>query len=211
MKDLTIQDIETIVHRDENRVMEAKETTGELVKGMQSGCAFLNTDGGWLFFGIHPTKLTILGQDVADRTIMDKIAGALFKGGKAEGWGRGILNIFNYCHEAGMPEPNYEFVTNFVCLTIGFKMPLVPYMSEDVNGDVNGDINGDINGDVNGDVNSLTGSLKDVYLIVLKNPGIKIKQVAEFRGKSESTVWKQLTSLRRNGFIEYRGSNKSGG
>ena len=68
MKELTIQDIETIVHRDENRVMEAKETTGELVKGMQSGCAFLNTDGGWLFFGIHPTKLIILGQDVADRT-----------------------------------------------------------------------------------------------------------------------------------------------
>ena len=27
MKELTIQDIETIVHRDENRVMEAKETT----------------------------------------------------------------------------------------------------------------------------------------------------------------------------------------
>lgn len=57
MKELTIQDIETIVHRDENRVMEAKETTGELVKGMQSGCAFLNTDGGWLFFGIHPTRI----------------------------------------------------------------------------------------------------------------------------------------------------------
>lgn len=68
MKGLTIKEIETIIHHDENRVMEAKETTGELVKGMQSGCAFLNTDGGWLFFGIHPTKLTILGQDVADRT-----------------------------------------------------------------------------------------------------------------------------------------------
>lgn len=46
MKDLTIQDIETIVKRDECRVMEAKETTGELIKGMQSGCAFLNTEGG---------------------------------------------------------------------------------------------------------------------------------------------------------------------
>ena len=45
MKELTIQDIETIVHRDENRVMEAKETTGELVKGMQSGCAFLGGQG----------------------------------------------------------------------------------------------------------------------------------------------------------------------
>ena len=68
MKELTIQDIETILHQDENRVMEAKKTTGEIVAGMQCGCAFLNTEGGWLFFGIHPKTLKILGQDVADQT-----------------------------------------------------------------------------------------------------------------------------------------------
>ena len=68
MKNLTIQDIERIVRHDENRVMEVKKTTGEIVSGMQSGCAFLNTDGGWLFFGVHPTTLKLLGQDVADRT-----------------------------------------------------------------------------------------------------------------------------------------------
>ena len=64
MKELTIQDIERMVHEDETRVLEVKQTTGEMVAGMQSGCAFLNTDGGWLLFGIHPTKLTILGQNV---------------------------------------------------------------------------------------------------------------------------------------------------
>ena len=48
-------------------MLELKQTTGELVKGMQSLCAFLNTDGGWLFFGITP-KLEILGQKVADAT-----------------------------------------------------------------------------------------------------------------------------------------------
>lgn len=68
MRALTIKEVERIVHDDENRVMEAKKTTGELVSGMQSGCAFLNTDGGWLFFGVHPTTLAILGQDMADRT-----------------------------------------------------------------------------------------------------------------------------------------------
>ena len=36
-------------------MLEVKKTTGERVAGMQSGCAFLNTEGGWLFFGIHPT------------------------------------------------------------------------------------------------------------------------------------------------------------
>ena len=30
MKELTIQDIETIIRRDENRVLEVKKTTGRL-------------------------------------------------------------------------------------------------------------------------------------------------------------------------------------
>ena len=84
-------------------------------------------------------------------------------------------------------------------------------MSGGKNGGVNGGVNGDVNGDVNGLVSSLKGSLKEVYMIVLNNPGIKIGQVAEARGKSESTVWKQLNSLRKMGLIEYRGSDKTGG
>ena len=31
MKKLTISEIQTIVRRDENRIMEAKKTTGELI------------------------------------------------------------------------------------------------------------------------------------------------------------------------------------
>ena len=69
---------------------------------------------------------------------------------------------------------------------------------------------GDVNGDVNGDV-ALYGSLKDVYLIVLNNPGIKIGQVAKKRGKSKSTVWKQLATLKKMDLIEYRNSDKTGG
>ena len=71
--------------------------------------------------------------------------------------------------------------------------------------------NGELNGDVNGDVNSLRGALKEIYLIVLNNPGIKIGQVAEIRKKSESTVWKQLNELKRMNLIEYRYSDKTGG
>jgi ATP-dependent DNA helicase RecG len=81
----------------------------------------------------------------------------------------------------------------------------------DVNGGINGGINGDINGDINSEINSLSSSLKDVYLIVRANPGIKIKKVAELRDKSESTVGKQLSDLKKKGFIEYRGANKTGG
>lgn len=481
MKALTIKDIEQIVHEEENRVMEAKETTGELVKGMQSGCAFLNTEGGWLFFGIHPTKLTIHGQDVADKTrqeiawemrkfaptidlaaqyidvpdrpgkqviaiwfpgpviytppytydgrpfykventtmlmprdifderlrlsdpkkfswemapcqfatpndidsktltdaineginkgripadastatttvdrlrpfqvllptdkltngavalfgkdpsrffshckvrlarfegtIMDKfrdqavveanlfqqlgaiedfckkhmflsgdqddfdskneltvpmkvvreaalnllthrtwwseartpsvnifddriefmnpgafpqgttpeefrsrphsepinekIAGALFKGGKAEGWGRGILNIFTYCKIAGLPKPEYDFVTNFVCLTIRFKTPLAPYLTS---GDpINGPINDPINGLIKGPLKIIIGQ---VYQVILANPGIKKSEIATRIGKSVSSVKRYVKVLTDNNLIEYRDSKKTGG
>lgn len=482
MRELTIQDIETIVHRDENRVMEAKQTTGELVAGMQSGCAFLNTEGGWLFFGIHPTKLTILGQAVADRTrqeiawemrkfsptidlaaqyidvpdrpgmqviaiwfpapivdtppytydgrpfykventtmlmprdifddrlrqsdpkkfswelapcaratmedidtntlteainggiakgripasaasavtiqerlspfrvlldndvltngaialfgrdpykfffhcrirlarfegvIMDKfrdqlvldgnlfqqlqaienfcrkhmfmsgdqdqfdsknvltvplkvvreaalnllihrtwwsegsvpsvnifddrvefmnpgafprgtkpedfrkrphsvlvneiIANALFKSGVSEGWGRGILDIFTLCKAAGMPEPEYDFVTNFVCLTIRFKNPLVPYVS----GELNGALNGELNGAINDALKGLSESVKTTYEIIRSNPGIQRKDIIKKTNRGSSTIDRHLALLVEERLIEHRDSKKTGG
>lgn len=474
---MTIQDIETIVHRDENRVMESKETTGELVKGMQSGCAFLNTDGGWLFFGIHPTKLIILGQDVADRTrqeiawemrkfaptidlaaqyidvpdrpgkqviaiwfpapviytppytydgrpfykventtmlmprdifddrlrmsdpkkfswemapckgatledidtktltdainggiakgripvsaanavtiperlspfkvlrdddvltngaivlfgrdpykfflhckvrlarfegvIMDKfrdqfvmegnlfqqfqaiqdfcrkhmfmsgdqddfdskneltvplkvvreaalnllihrtwwsearvpsvnifddrvefmnpgafpqgtkpedfrkrphsepineiIANALFKGGVSEGWGRGILDIYELCKEAGLPEPEYDFVQNFVCLTIRFKTPITPYVSG------GGELNGGIRGGLNGGLND---GQKKTLEYIYQHEGCNTKQISIGLDVPFDTIEKQIRILLKKGLIEHRGSKKTGG
>lgn len=65
---MTINDIETLIHTDETRNLELKKTTGELKDGMKSACAFLNTDGGWLIFGIAPTTLKVVGQDVTENT-----------------------------------------------------------------------------------------------------------------------------------------------
>lgn len=56
---MTIQDIEKLIKNDENRNLELKKTTGELKDGMRTACAFLNTDGGWLIFGVAPTTLKI--------------------------------------------------------------------------------------------------------------------------------------------------------
>lgn len=65
---MTFNDIETLIHTDETRNLELKKTTGELKDGMKSACAFLNTDGGWLIFGVHPTTLKLTGQDVTENT-----------------------------------------------------------------------------------------------------------------------------------------------
>ena len=64
---MTINTIRKLIANDENRTLELKKSTIELVKGMQTLCAFLNTEGGWLIFGVSP-KLEILGQNVTDNT-----------------------------------------------------------------------------------------------------------------------------------------------
>ena len=58
----TIEELKNLIQSDEHRQLELKKTTGELKDDMHTACAFLNTEGGWLFFGISPTSLKILGQ-----------------------------------------------------------------------------------------------------------------------------------------------------
>ena len=65
---MTIDDIKTLIASDESRTLELKKTTGELKDGMHAACAFLNTEGGWLIFGVAPKSLKIIGQQVTDDT-----------------------------------------------------------------------------------------------------------------------------------------------
>ena len=73
---MTIEDIKKLIAGDETRTLELKKTTGELKDAMHSACAFLNTEGGWLIFGIVPKSLKIIGQQVSDAT-RQEIANAL--------------------------------------------------------------------------------------------------------------------------------------
>ena len=65
---MTIDDIQRLIQNDETRTLELKKTTGELKDGMRSACALLNTSGGWVLFGVAPTSLQILGQQVTEST-----------------------------------------------------------------------------------------------------------------------------------------------
>lgn len=65
---MNINDIRKLIFNDEHLHLELKKTTGEMKEAMHTACAFLNTDGGWLIFGIAPKTLKILGQEVTDNT-----------------------------------------------------------------------------------------------------------------------------------------------
>lgn len=65
---MIFNDIRTLIASGESRTLELKKTTGELKDGMHTACTFLNSDGGWLFFGVTPKSLKIVGQEVTDNT-----------------------------------------------------------------------------------------------------------------------------------------------
>ena len=68
---MTIEEIKKIIFEDESRILELKKSTGELKDGMKSACAFLNSDGGWLIFGVTPVSLNLVGQQVTDNTLRE--------------------------------------------------------------------------------------------------------------------------------------------
>ena len=47
-----IEDIKELIAQTENEQVEFKETTGQLERGMETLCAFLNGEGGTVLFGI---------------------------------------------------------------------------------------------------------------------------------------------------------------
>ncbi|MBD5236614.1 MAG: hypothetical protein HDS62_03645 [Bacteroidales bacterium] len=54
---MTIDDIKALIASDESRTLELKKSTGELKDGMHAACAFLNTDGGFVYVTFkRPTK-----------------------------------------------------------------------------------------------------------------------------------------------------------
>lgn len=64
---MTIRDIETLVGKGESATLEFKKTTGQLERGMETLCAFLNGNGGCVLFGVWDNG-AIKGQQVADNT-----------------------------------------------------------------------------------------------------------------------------------------------
>lgn len=74
MKIDTLDNVKELI-TGESKTVEFKKSTGQLERGMETICAFLNGEGGTVLFGVHDSG-KILGQEVADTTKRD-IANAI--------------------------------------------------------------------------------------------------------------------------------------
>lgn len=67
MKIQILDDIKHLTTDAETDTVEFKATTGQLERGMETLCAFLNGEGGTVLFGITDNR-KIVGQEVSDKT-----------------------------------------------------------------------------------------------------------------------------------------------
>ena len=99
-----------------------------------------------------------------------------------------------------MPEPEFDFVPNFVCLTIRFKTPITPYVSGGVNGELNGQLNGQLN-----------DSQEETLNYIIQHQGCNTTVIAKGLDKPFRTIDKHIRVLLKVGVIERRGSKTTGG
>ena len=59
--------IQNLTSEKEGGKVEFKQTTGQLERGMETLCAFLNGEGGTVLFGVKDNG-KIIGQEVCDKT-----------------------------------------------------------------------------------------------------------------------------------------------
>ncbi len=114
-----------------------------------------------------------------------KIAKACFMAGYIDTWGRGTLKIYNSSKEHGLPEPTILEKDG------GFMVTL--YKTAQVT---------EVGGQVGGQVGSLTDRQKEVLALIIGNPKISRKRLAEELNINESAVQKHINALKKKNYIE---------
>ena len=164
-----------------------KKTTGELKDAMHSACAFLNTDGGWLIFGVTPKNPHGLYP------YNPLIADVLYKTSYLESWGSGVKRIVEACRKQNVPDPEWSMSGGFV--TVTFRRSTQTSTQKD----------GKKDGKKELDDRQLV-----IYNLIKENDRITIPELARKTMSSDRSVYRDLDSLRQKGVIAREGGRKQG-
>ena len=118
-----------------------------------------------------------------------QIAGAFFRSGQIEAWGRGVQTITESCKQWGLPEPHYRIRENEV--VVGFTTE--PQFADKF-----------------ADKFAVNETQKAILLLVHENPQISQSAIAERLGITKRGVQKSIEALKCAGLIEHVGPAKGG-
>lgn len=196
---MTLNDIQTLINKDETRELELKKTTGELKDGMRSACAFLNIVGGW--WVSDGLSLDDLMKPHSSHAQNPLIAQVMYYGKYLETWGRGIELMQEQCELANTPVP--QFSVEGGCFRVTFLRPIYDEKKDVLQGGTQG-------GTQDGtQEKSLSDKKLDVWIVeqIKKNPKITTEELAVKSQKGVRTIKRHISML---GNVRFIGSGYSG-
>jgi len=160
------------------------------------------------------------------------LAGAFFRSGYIEAWGRGIEKIKNECLEANAKEPEIKYNFGGVMVTFTGEVPseagVTKHPAERFRKDF-GKISEGVGKESENHLSDSKERLWKKYgrsteeirkkygitaektiLNIINNPHITIKEIAELLLVSQSAVEKNIAKLKKDGLLQHKGSTKSG-
>lgn len=180
----------------ENQHLEFKQLWKD--DHLKTICAFANGEGGRLLIGVDDNG-AILGVDdakslleILPNKINNKLALLV---DVTENWGRGTLNIIDYCLQAGLPKPEFAYQWGAVRTTFYRRG------WQDEGATVEG-------GGVSGGV---SGGVKELLSFIENHPGLSARELSSQLNIPLRTIERWLKELREQGLIEFRGAPKTGG
>jgi ATP-dependent DNA helicase RecG len=150
------------------------------------------------------------------------IAKTFFRAGYIEHWGRGTVNIINYCKNAGLPVPDFNFSAG---LTVLFKKEnktfeeLSSFGVNDVEKDTIKPLSKNDFDTILRDKYGINAGylrdkygirIKDVFMLIDENPSTSLPEIAKELNVSLSTIEKLFNKLKKENLIERFGSKKTG-
>lgn len=129
------------------------------------------------------------------------LANIFFKCGMIESWGRGFEKIAAYCKEENAKIPEIDLSLGGITVRCFASEKYVKFMNE---------YREDFYGK-NDPVNDLVNDpVKSIYELLKIRKNLTYTEIASHIGKSEATVKRYISKLKKDGFIERKGSDKSG-
>ena len=155
---------------------------------------------GGLHFGLTPEMLQ---QPHESMPWNPYIAGAFYRRGHIETWGRGTNKIAELLRQSGR-EP-MAVTSDVYSVNVTFRLP--PRDGR-VSGGVSGGVSGAVSGAVNGAVNHHTMPLLQY---IVNNPGQRTQAIADAMATPRRTLQRSLKKLLDSNQIEFVGPPKTGG
>ncbi len=201
-------------------------------------CGFANADGGTIFIGVDD-KGEVLGLENPKKLLEDlpkgwttetlkikhtsepanpNIAKAFFRAGYIETWGRGTLNMVEYCTRVGLPEPVFEGKWGGLAVIFNKTPGIKPWETSDGVTDKNSESRKDFGkisesspeSSPKSSSKSSFNSLQKIIKLIEDNPFITTVEIAKIIGMSKRAVLKNTKKLKDQGRLKRVGPNKGG-